>query len=56
MQHFSGKTDIFNIGLDEYANDTTDAHGWQVLKQKQAWPGGRVPRKGYEKFINMLMI
>ncbi len=26
------QTDIFNIGLDEYANDATDAKGWSVLK------------------------
>ena len=30
--YFAGKTDIFNIGLDEYANDATDAKGWSVLQ------------------------
>ena len=33
-QYFSGKTDIFNIGLDEYANDVTDAKGWKVLQER----------------------
>lgn len=49
--YFSGKTDIFNIGLDEYANDATDAHGWQVLQASKHWPGKGYPEKGYEKFI-----
>lgn len=49
--YFSGKTDIFNIGLDEYANDATDAHGWQVLQASKHWPGEGYPEKGYEKFI-----
>ena len=30
--YFAGKSDIFNIGLDEYANDATDAKGWSVLQ------------------------
>ena len=49
--YFSGKSDIFNIGLDEYANDATDAHGWQVLQASKHWPGEGYPEKGYEKFI-----
>ena len=49
--YFSGKTEIFNIGLDEYANDATDAHGWQVLQASKHWPGEGYPEKGYEKFI-----
>ena len=49
--YFSGKTDIFNIGLDEYANDATDAHGWQVLQASKHWPDEGYPDKGYEKFI-----
>ncbi|MBN2942296.1 MAG: family 20 glycosylhydrolase [Streptococcus sp.] len=49
--YFSGKTEIFNIGLDEYANDATDAHGWQVLQASKNWPGEGYPEKGYEKFI-----
>lgn len=49
--YFSGKTDIFNIGLDEYANDATDARGWQVLQASKHWPGEGYPEKGYEKFI-----
>ena len=27
--YFAGKSEIFNIGLDEYANDATDAKGWR---------------------------
>ena len=49
--YFSCKADIFNIGLDEYANDATDAHGWQVLQASKHWPGEGYPEKGYEKFI-----
>ena len=49
--YFSGKADIFNIGLDEYANDATEAHGWQVLQASKHWPGEGYPEKGYEKFI-----
>ena len=26
------KSEIFNIGLDEYANDATNAKGWSVLQ------------------------
>ncbi len=51
VAYFSGKADIFNIGLDEYANDATDAHGWQVLQASKHWPGEGYPEKGYEKFI-----
>ncbi|RGM72726.1 YSIRK-type signal peptide-containing protein [Streptococcus ilei] len=49
--YFSGKAEIFNIGLDEYANDATDAHGWQVLQASKYWPDEGYPDKGYEKFI-----
>ena len=49
--YFSGKTEIFNIGLDEYANDATDAHGWQVLQASKHWPDEGYPDKVYEKFI-----
>ena len=49
--YFSGKAKIFNIGLDEYANDATDAHGWQVLQASKHWPDEGYPDKGYEKFI-----
>ena len=28
--YFSNKSEIFNIGLDEYANDATNAKGWSV--------------------------
>lgn len=49
--YFSGKADIFNIGLDEYANDAPEAHGWQVLQASKHWPGEGYPEKGYEKFI-----
>lgn len=44
--YFSKKSEIFNIGLDEYANDATNAHGWQVLQSYKSQPG-----KGYYKFI-----
>ena len=30
--YFAGKSDIFNIGLDEYANDATNAKGWTILQ------------------------
>ena len=49
--YFAGKTDIFNIGLDEYANDATNAKGWQVLQADKYYPGEGYPEKGYEKFI-----
>ena len=32
--YFAGKSEIFNIGLDEYANDATNAKGWTVLQTK----------------------
>lgn len=32
IKYFSGKTDYFNFGADEYANDATSARGWQVLQ------------------------
>ena len=32
--YFAKKTKIFNIGLDEYANDATNAKGWTVLQTK----------------------
>ena len=32
--YFVKKTEIFNIGLDEYANDATNAKGWTVLQTK----------------------
>ena len=31
MDYFAGKTNIFNYGTDEYANDTTNAQGWYYL-------------------------
>lgn len=49
--YFAKKTEIFNIGLDEYANDATDAHGWQVLQSYKWYPGEGYPEKGYDKFI-----
>lgn len=55
VAYFSGKADIFNIGLDEYANDATGTHGWQVLQASKHWPGEGYPEKGYE-IVNMLMI
>ncbi len=30
--YFAGKSKIFNIGLDEYANDATNASGWHILQ------------------------
>ena len=49
--YFAGKTDIFNIGLDEYANDATDAKGWSVLQAYKWYPEDEFPDKGYDKFI-----
>ena len=36
--YFAGKSEIFNIGLDEYANDATDAKGWSVLQAYKWYP------------------
>ena len=36
--YFAGKTKIFNIGLDEYANDVTKATGWNVLQSQGNYP------------------
>ena len=49
--YFAGKTDIFNIGLDEYANDATNAKGWSVLQAYKWYPKDGFPDKGYDKFI-----
>ena len=49
--YFSGKSEIFNIGLDEYANDATDAKGWSVLQAYKWYPEDGFPDKGYDKFI-----
>ena len=49
--YFAGKTDIFNIGLDEYANDATNAKGWSVLQAYKWYPEDGFPDKGYDKFI-----
>ncbi|MDK8113333.1 beta-N-acetylhexosaminidase, partial [Streptococcus oralis] len=49
--YFAGKSDIFNIGLDEYANDATDAKGWSVLQAYNWYPEDEFPDKGYDKFI-----
>lgn len=49
--YFAKKTEIFNIGLDEYANDATDAKGWSVLQADKYYPNEGYPVKGYEKFI-----
>ena len=46
--YFAGKSEIFNIGLDEYANDATNAQGWYYLKW---YPEDGFPDKGYDKFI-----
>ncbi|HFR3405800.1 TPA: family 16 glycosylhydrolase [Streptococcus suis] len=32
--YFSDKAKIFNIGLDEYANDATNASGWRILQSQ----------------------
>lgn len=50
--YFSNKSKIFNIGLDEYANDATDAKGWSVLQADKYYPNEGYPEKGYEKFIS----
>ena len=49
--YFSGKSEIFNIGLDEYANDATNAKGWSVLQAYKWYPEDGFPDKGYDKFI-----
>lgn len=49
--YFSGKSEIFNIGLDEYANDATNAKGWSVLQAYKWYPKDGYPDKGYDKFI-----
>ncbi|KXT72671.1 Beta-hexosaminidase [Streptococcus sp. DD10] len=49
--YFSKKSEIFNIGLDEYANDATNAKGWQVLQADKYYPDKGFPKQGYEKFI-----
>ena len=49
--YFSNKSEIFNIGLDEYANDATDAKGWSVLQADKYYPNEGYPVGGYEKFI-----
>ena len=49
--YFAKKTEIFNIGLDEYANDATNAKGWSVLQADKYYPNEGYPVKGYEKFI-----
>ncbi len=41
--------EIFNIGLDEYANDATDNTWLAGLQASKHWPD--YPDKGYEKFI-----
>lgn len=50
--YFSNKSEIFNIGLDEYANDATNAKGWSVLQADKYYPNEGYPEKGYEKFIS----
>ena len=50
--YFAKKTEIFNIGLDEYANDATNAKGWSVLQADKYYPNEGYPVKGYEKFIS----
>ena len=49
--YFAGKSEIFNIGLDEYANDATNAKGWSVLQAYKWYPEDGFPDKGYDKFI-----
>ncbi len=49
--YFAGKSKIFNIGLDEYANDATNAKGWSVLQAYKWYPEDGFPDKGYDKFI-----
>ena len=50
--YFSNKSEIFNIGLDEYANDATNAKGWSGLQADKYYPNEGYPEKGYEKFIS----
>lgn len=49
--YFAKKTEIFNIGLDEYANDATDAKGWSVLQADKYYPNEGYPVKGYENLL-----
>ena len=49
--YFAGKSEIFNIGLDEYANDATNAKGWSVLQAYKWYPEDGFPDNGYDKFI-----
>ena len=43
--YFAGKSEIFNIGLDEYANDATNAKGWSVLQADKYYPNEGYPEK-----------
>ena len=45
------KTEIFNIGLDEYANDATDAKGWSVLQADKYYPNEGYPVKAMKNLL-----
>ena len=51
--YFSGKVEIFNIGLDEFANDVTDAaKGWRILQGDPSVVAGKnYPQDGYQRFV-----
>lgn len=51
--YFSGKVDIFNIGLDEFANDVTEgAKGWRILQGDSSVVAGKdYPKDGYQRFV-----
>ncbi|MBG9367522.1 family 20 glycosylhydrolase [Streptococcus mitis] len=52
--YFSGKVEIFNIGLDEFANDVTDsAKGWRILQGDPSVVTGKdYPKDGYKRFVD----
>lgn len=51
--YFAGKVELFNIGLDEFANDVTDGKGWRILQgDQQVVAGKEYPQDGYKRFIN----
>ena len=49
--YFAKKTEIFNIGLDEYANDATNAKGWSVLQADKYYPNEGYPVKDMKNLL-----
>lgn len=54
--YFAKKTEIFNIGLDEYANDATDAKGWSVLQADKYYPKEEEAKREVEKLAKNKVI